>query len=415
MEPAAAGAALPEWRQFFADARLQRLIEAALANNRDLRIAAHNIEIARANAAAREADRWPTLNAALTGSRQPTASGGIASLYTAGVQLTAWELDLFGRIRSLGDAAQAQVLASAEARKAVQLSLVAQVASTHLSLQADEALVAVARDTVASRQQSLGLVRLRVENGVGNELERRQAESLLEAAQLALAQAERQRVLDGNALVLLLGAPLPAELPPPAPLQLAELPVGLPSEVLTQRPDVRQAEQQLAAANANIGAARAAFFPRIALTASLGQASGSLAALFQAGHFAWSVAPQLLLPIFDRGRNQANLQAAQATRELALAQYERAIQAAFRKVADALGSRASLREQAAAQARLLAAETERARLAELRWRGGVASHLEWLDAQRSLLAARQGLVQAELAVALNRVALYRVLGGGAGG
>ena len=417
---AAGVAAPPAWADYFTDARLKALLQLALVDNRDLRVAVLAIEAARATAAAREADRWPTLNAAAAASRQPTASGGIASLYTAGVQVTAWEADLFGRLRSLGDVAQAQVLASEEARRAVQISLVAQVASTHLALLADDELLRVARDTVATREQSLDLVRLRVKHGASSDADLRQAESLLETARVALVQAQRQRALDDNALVQLLGRPLPADLPPAPTLAqaiasggLQELPVGLPADVLLRRPDVRQAEQQLVAANANIGAARAAFFPRITLTGSAGQASGALSALFQAGHAAWSFVPQLVMPLFDAGRNQANLQAATVARDVAVAQYERAVQAAFRDVADALAGRATLAEQRAAQARLVQAEGERTRLAELRWRGGVASHLEWLDAQRSLLAARQALVQVDLLLALNRVAMYRVLGGGA--
>ena len=414
--PTATPAADLDWQTFFADERTKRLIALALANNRDLRIAALNIEATRAQAAVRDADRWPTLNAGLTGSRQPTAAGGINSLYTAGLQVTAYELDLFGRLKNLSDAAAAQVLASEEARKSVQISLVAAVANAQLALAADEALLKVTQQTLASREDSYRLTKLRFDKGASSELDLRQAESLLESARVSFAQATRQRALDQNALELLVGQPLPADLPAAAAFDAAaalpELPVGLPSEVLVRRPDVRQAEQQLIAANANIGAARAAFFPRITLTGSAGQASGHLSDLFKSGHAAWSFAPQLIQPLFDAGRNQGNLDLAKANRDVAVAQYERAIQSAFREVADALAGRATLGEQLAAQGRQLEAEQQRSRLAELRYRNGASSYLELLDAQRSLFAAQQALLQLQAQSAQNSVTLYKVLGGG---
>jgi multidrug efflux system outer membrane protein len=406
-----------DWQDFFAaDARLARLIEIALQNNRDLRIAALNIDAARATAAVRDADRFPTLNAGLAASRTPTASGGINSTYSAGLQVTAWELDFFGRLRNLGDAAAAQLLGSREARDAVQIALVAAVANAHVALAADDALLAVTGETLASREESLRLVKLRNDHGASSELDLRQAESLRESARAALAQATRQRALDENALVLLVGQPLPADLPPGRGVDMAaalpELPVGLPAEVLVRRPDVRQAEQALIAANANIGAARAAFFPRITLTGSAGSVSGELAGLFRSGSFGWSFAPQLLQPLFDAGRNEGNLALAKANREIAVAQYERAVQTAFREVADALAGRATIAEQLDAQKRLVAAETARVRLAELRWRNGASSFLDLLDARRSLFSAQQGLVQAQALAAQNAATLYKVLGGG---
>ncbi|MBW6495609.1 MAG: efflux transporter outer membrane subunit, partial [Burkholderiaceae bacterium] len=253
------------------------------------------------------------------------------------------------------------------------------------------------------------------DGGVSAEPELRGAESLLAAARASLAGLERQRNLDGNALVLLLGQPLPADLPAAQPLEqvrFAQLPVGLPSEVLLQRPDIAQAEQQLLAANANIGAARAAFFPRITLTGSLGTASSQLSGLFD--KVAWTFAPQLLYPLFDSGRNESNLAAARAGRDIAVAQYEKAIQVAFREVADALAGRATLGEQLAAQRGQAAAEDRRAELAGQLLRGGTASQLDLLDAERARLAARQAVVQLELARLQNAVLLYRVLGGGAG-
>ena len=301
-----------------------------------------------------------------------------------------------------------------EARHAVQIALVAAVATTHVALAADDELLRVTRQTLDSRAETLRLIRLRVENGASSEVDLRQAQSLLESARVVLAQAQRQRALDENALALLIGQPLPADLPPGRAVEAASglpaLPTGLPSEVLLRRPDVRQAEQQLIAATANIGVARAAYFPRITLTGSVGTVSGQLSNLFRAG--AWSFVPQLVQPLFDAGRNDANLKAAEVARDIAVAQYERAIQSAFREVADALAGRATLGEQLQAQQRLLDAERERTRLADLRYRNGATSFLELLDAQRSLYAAQQGLVQVQAQAAQNLVALYRVLGGG---
>ena len=409
-----AAAALP-WAQAFRGARLQRLIPLALANNRDLRIAAFNIESARATAAARDADLWPTVNAGLSGSRTPTAAGGINSLYQAGLQVSAYELDVFGRLRGISAAAAAQVLAAESSQYAVRTALVASVANAEIALQADEALLKLTRDTVATREQSLQLMRQRFDAGVSGELDLRAAESSLQVARAALAQTQRQRVLDENALVLLIGGPLPADLPAPSGdltdfEPLAELPAGLPSEVLTRRPDIRQAEFTLAAADANIDAARAAFWPRITLTASAGTASGHLSDLFK--NSAWSFAPQLVQPLFDAGRNRANLAGARASRDVALAQYERAIQTAFREVADGLAGRATLAEQRAALAAQVDAESRRLSAAEQRYGAGVSSALDRLDAQRSLFAAQQTLVQVQSQRAQNLVTLYRALGGG---
>jgi multidrug efflux system outer membrane protein len=414
--PTATAAADVPWQTFFTDPRLRQRIETALQNNRDLRVAALNIEQARATARVRDADLWPTLNAGLTGSRQPTASGGVSSLYSAGLQVTAYELDLFDRVRSLGDAAAQQVFASQEARKAVQISLIAAVATAHLALQADDDVLRVTQQTLSTRQDTLHLTKLRFDNGAASMLDLRGAESLLAAAQVSQAQQTRQRALDENALALLLGQALPAEISAATGLStnpaLPDVPAGIPSEVLTRRPDVRQAELQLIAANANIGAARAAFFPRITLTASLGSVSGALSGLFKAGTGAWSFAPQLLQPIFDAGRNQANLAFSLAARDIAVAQYEKAIQTAFREVADALAGRATLQDQLRAQTALLQAEQGRLDLTELRYRNGASSALEVLDAQRSLYAAQLARVQVQALVQQNAVALYRVLGGG---
>lgn len=407
------------WQRFFTDARLQRLITTALANNRDLRLAVLNIEQVRAQYQIRRADQFPTISAAATGSRQPNSSGGITSLYNVGFTTTAYELDFFGRVANLKDAALAQYLASEESRKTAQISLVAAVATGWLNLLADEAQLRLTRDTLATREESLRLVKLRFDNGASSEIDYRQAQSLAEGARVVLAQLQRQRALDENALVLLLGQPLPAGLElaePVAGLDGAmapgDLPAGLPSDVLIRRPDILAAEQQLRAANANIGAARAAFFPRISLTAGVGTASSHLSGLFESGSFGWTFAPQLVLPLFDAGRNQAGLDVANVNRDIAVAQYEKAIQSAFREVADALGGRAALADQMRAQQAQTDAESARFRLVDLRYRNGVANSLDQLDAQRALFTAQQAVLQTRLLQLQNQVALYKALGGG---
>ena len=411
------GQAAPDlaWADFLPDARLRALVDMALRNNRDLRIAALNVEQLRALYGVQRADRLPTVGVGASANSAPNSSGSNTTTYSLGFQLSAYELDFFGRVKSLSEAALARYLASVEGRRAAQVALIAAVASTELALRADDALLQVTQSTLASREQSLRLARVRFEGGVSAEGELRGAESLLATARANLAALQRQRSQDLNALVLLLGQALPADLPAAPPLDtlaLAEVPAGLPSDVLLQRPDIRQAEQQLIAANANIGAARAAFFPRISLTGSLGTASTQLSGLFDGT--AWTLGGQVLQPLFDAGRNQANLEATRAAHQIAVAQYEKAVQTAFREVADALAGRATLGEQLAAQQALAAAETRRLELVNLLFKGGAAGQLELLDAERSALAARQALVQVQLARLQNSVQLYRVLGGGAG-
>jgi NodT family efflux transporter outer membrane factor (OMF) lipoprotein len=343
------------------------------------------------------------------------ARTGDSSAYALGLAVSAFELDLFGRVRSLSEAALARYLASDEGRRAAQVALIAAVASTELAIRADDEQLELTRRTLALREESLALVQVRFDAGVIAEQELRGAESLVAGARSTLFALQRQRGQDANALALLIGQPLPADLPPPAglaALSLADLPAGLPSEVLLQRPDIRQAEQQLIAANANIGAARAAFFPRITLTGSAGFASNDLSRLFD--NTGWTFTGQLLQPLFDAGRNQANLEAARAAREIAVAQYEKAIQVAFREVADALAGRATLGDQLAAQQQQAAAETRRLELADLLLRGGAASLIDRQEVERSALVSRLGVVQTQLAKAQNAVQLYRVLGGGAG-
>ena len=413
--PAAEPAADIEWQRFFIDPRLKRLIELALLNNRDLRIAVLNIERVRAQYQVQRAEQFPALDFGATGLYQPNADGnGNNRFYTAGLNVTGYELDLFGRVRSLTDAALQQYFASEEARKAVHISLVAEVANAYLTLLADELQLAVTRQTLDTRLQTYQLLKARLDNGASSDYELAQAQSLVEGARAALSQLTRQQARNRNALELLLGQPLPAALPPGLPLAgqglLAEVPAGLPSQLLERRPDVRQAEAQLRSANADIGAARAAFFPRITLTGSVGFASEDLGGLFS--DRSWQFAPRITLPIFDAGSNQANLDASRASRDIALAQYERSIQIAFREVADALAGLATLDAQLRAQQAQAQAEQERFRLADLRFQSGVSSFLDVLEAQRALFQSQQLVVVVQAAQQQNLVLLYKSLGGG---
>ncbi len=405
-----------EWQSFFKDARLKRLIELSLENNRDLRVAALNIDATRAKLQVARADQLPTVNAGINGSRGPAASGAITSSYTAGLSVTAYELDFFGRVRALSQAAQSQLLATEEARKTVQISLIASVANTYLTLLADDELLRITRETLKTRQESLRLMQLKYDNEAASKLDLSTAQSLLEAAKVSLAQQTRQRATDESALVLLVGQPLPADLPEGLGLAeqgfLSDLPAGVPSELLVRRPDVRQAEQNLIALNANIGAARAAFFPKITLTASAGVASSDLDTLFSNGTSAWTFVPQLLMPIFDAGRNKANLEAAKVNKDIAIAQYEKAIQTGFKEVADALAGRATLGEQLQAQTAQLNATQTTMQLTDLRFKAGAASSFDVLEAQRSLFTAQQAQVQVQTQQLQNLVTLYKVLGGG---
>ena len=401
------------WTDFLPDARLRVLVDTALHNNRDLRVAVLNVEQTRALLGVQRADQWPSVGAGFNASRAPGVGGKEVSTYSLGLSVSAFELDLFGRVKSLSEAALARYLASDEGRRAAQVALIATVASADLALRADDELLAVTARTLASREEGLKLVRVKFDGGVAAEPELRATESLVAAARASLIALQRQRQQDLNALVLLLGQPLPATLPVVPALAataFADLPVGLTSEVLLQRPDVRQAEQLLIASNANIGAARAAFFPRITLTGSAGVASSQLSGLFD--NTAYTFTGQLLAPLFDAGRNEANLDATRIAREIAVAQYEKTVQTAFREVADALAGRATLVDQLAAQQAQADAEARRLELAELLYLGGVASQFDRLDAERSTLAARQAVVQLQLARLQNAVQLYRVLGGG---
>jgi outer membrane protein, multidrug efflux system len=414
--PGVAPAAEIDWQSYFTDARLKRLIEIALANNRDMRVAVLAIEQARAAYQVRRADELPSVGAGLTAQRQAGSNGNAVTSYAAGLQVTSFELDFFGRVRALSQAALSQYLATEEARKTVQIALIAAVANTHVALLADDETLRVTRDTLTARQDGLRLTKLKFDHGATSELDFRQSEQLVAGALAELARAQRQRLQDENALVLLLGQPLPADLPPALPMSglpaLGDLPAGLPSELLTRRPDVRAAENLLLAANANIGAARAAFFPRIALTANAGTASTELSGLFRNGSLAVTGSAILLQPIFDAGRNQANLDISKANREIAVAQYEKAIQTAFREVSDSLAGRATLAEQLRAQEALTKAAQITFRLADLRYRNGASSYFDVLDAQRTLFVAQLATVQVQAQQVQNLITLYKVLGGG---
>ncbi len=401
------------WQQFFTDARLQRLIGIALANNRDLRIAVANIEQARATYQVQRSQQLPALGALASGNQY--AHQVQPDTYTAGLGVSAFELDLFGRLRNLSQSAQAQFFAVEENRKTAQISLIASVASTYLQAMADDEQLALTRDTLRTREDTLRLTKLRFDNGVTSRIDLDSAQSLVDNARYVMQQQLRARAQDDNLLTLLIGQPIPLDLPQGGTLantSLPDLPAGLPSDLLAERPDVRAAEQQLIAANANIGAARAAYFPRIALTGTAGSASGALSGLFKAGSWGWTAAESVTMPVFDFGRTRAGVDSAKAQRDAAVAQYERSIQTAFREVSDALAGQATYAEQLRAAQSAAATESNRFSLSEQRYKSGAASYLDLLDAQRSLFSAQLTAVQANLARLQNQVTLYRVLGGG---
>jgi len=417
--PAGASQADVDWREFFVDARLRDTVARALANNRDLRVAALNVEYQRAQYRIQRAELFPAVSASAEGTRQRALSDGttaVSSQYSVGLGVSSYELDLFGRLRNLKDAALEDYLALEQTRRSTQISLVAEVASAWMTLAADQQLLKLARDTHASQQKTYELVQR--SHGLGGEsgLSLAQARSTVESARAEAASYASQVEQDRNALELLVGERLDASLLPgdtglDAAL-LVTVPAGLPSSLLQRRPDVLAAEHTLKAANADIGAARAAFFPSVSLTASGGSASGELSGLFKSGSRAWSFAPSINLPIFDAGSNQAGLDAAKITRDIDVANYEKALQTAFSEVADALSVRSHINERLDAQRELTAATDKSYDLSLALYEQGSDSFLEVLDAQRSLYSAQQTLISLELAEQVNRVTLYKVLGGG---
>lgn len=411
------------WRDYFSDVRLRELIGLALEHNRDLRVAAFNIEKARAQYRVQRADLVPGLDASggQTRQRQPadltrTGSAEVSGVYSADVGLNAYEIDFFGRVRALNEQALALYLGTEEAYRSVRNTLVAEVANAWLSVAANRELLELAENTYATRERSHDLTRQSFDAGVVSAVDLSQSETSMARARVDAARQRAQLALAENALALLIGQAVPAELLPgrldEAVGAVFAIPADLPAEVLAERPDILAAEQQLRAANADIGAARAAFYPKITLTATVGTASASLDDLFGAGSGSWTFIPRLTVPIFDAGRLEANLEAVKAQREIALANYEKAIQTAFREVSDALAERATLAEQLAAQNALLKAAQDTHRLADARYRGGVDSYLTLLDAQRTLFGAEQEMITTRLSDATNRVAMYKVLGGG---
>jgi outer membrane protein, multidrug efflux system len=408
------------WRDYFTDPKLQTLIELALSNNRDLRIAMLRVEEARATYGIQRAERFPTVGvqASEDRSRTPadlsvTGKTLIASQYQVGLGMSSWEIDFWGRVRSLQDAALENFLATDAARRAASVGLVAQVATSYLALREFDERIALAHQTIVSREESFRIFTRRVEVGSTSRLNLTQVQTLLTQAQALGAQLEQARAAQFNALTFLVGSPVELRQEQlDERNSFRELRPGLPSDLLIQRPDIVAAEHQLRAANANIGAARAAFFPRIALTSSLGTASAELDGLFASGSLAWIFSPSISLPIFDGGRRRNNLSLAETRRDLAVANYEKTVQLAFRDVSDALSARAWLDRQVAIAHTALATQVERARLSQLRYDNGASAFLDVLDAQRDLLAAEQQLVQTRRALLTSYVSLYAALGGG---
>jgi multidrug efflux system outer membrane protein len=411
------------WRDFFTDARLARVIETALANNRDLRLALANVEQARAQYKVQRADLLPTVagTGTATYSEQPLVQFGQSQrlntdVYQAQLGISSWEIDLFGRVRNLTKAAQEQYFASVETRNAAQTSLIAETANAWLTMAADQERLRIARDMEKAFGKTLELNKARFERGIASELEVRQAQTSYDGARSDIAAATTLVAQDQNALNLLAGTTVSAaDLPDalsPNDATLNNLPANMSSDILLRRPDIMSAEHQLRGANANIGAARAAFFPNISLTAALGTVSLGLSGLFKSGSDTWSVAPSATLPIFDFGRNKGNLRYAKATYDAMLATYEKSVQTGFREVADGLARRGTMTQQLEAQTSQRDSARVAYTLSDARFRAGVDSFLTTLDSQRSLYTAEQSLVATRLTRATNMVELYRAMGGG---
>ncbi|MFJ7109242.1 efflux RND transporter outer membrane subunit EmhC [Pseudomonas sp. NPDC098740] len=418
----AQAAAEQGWKQFFHDPALQQLIQVALENNRDLRVAALNIDAFAAQYRIQRADLFPAVSANGTGSRQrvparasQTGEAGITSSYSATVGISAYELDLFGRVRSLSEEALQKYFATEEARRTTQISLVASVANAYLTWQADKELLKLTQDTLGAFDESYKLTARSNEVGVASALDLAQSRTSVENARAQMAKYTRQVAQDENSLVLLLGTGVPANLQAAKPLAddlLSKVPAGLPSDLLQRRPDILQAEYNLKAANANIGAARAAFFPSISLTANAGSLSPDLSGLFKGGSGTWLFQPQINLPIFNAGSLRASLDYSKIQKDIGVANYEKSIQTAFQEVADGLAARQTYTDQLQAQRDFVTANQDYYRLAERRYRIGVDSNLTFLDAQRQLFSAEQVLITDRLAQLVSAVNLYKALGGG---
>ena len=409
------------WREFFTDSGLRAVIELALADNRDLRIAALNVEKLQALYRIQRSSLYPgvTAVAGADNYKIPLQMSTTGSAYTVDqysvLGTASWEIDFFGRLRSLKAKALNQFLATTETRKVAQMSLVAAVAEGYLTLAADRESLELARATLEAQKTSYDLILKSRDAGVASDLTLRQSQSQVEAARVEVARYTGLVATDTNALNLLAGKQVPADLLPGGLASVAELKdvsAGLKSEILLQRPDILAAEYQLKGANADIGAARAAFFPRISLTGAAGTLAPELSHLFESGTGNWSYAPQIVLPIFSGGSLVASLKTANVDRDIAVAQYEKAIQTAFREVSDALALRSTFADQLNAQESLANALDESYRLSEARFKEGIDSYLGVVVAQQSLYDAQRGLVSARLARRSNQVALFKVLGGG---
>ncbi|AIL60245.1 AdeC/AdeK/OprM family multidrug efflux complex outer membrane factor [Pseudomonas alkylphenolica] len=421
-ESANVAAAEQGWRQFFQDPALQQLIQTALVNNRDLKVAALNIDAYRAQYRIQRADLFPAVSANGNGSRQrlpgnlsQTGDSEITSQYSATLGVSAYELDLFGRVRSLTEQQLEIYLSSEEARRSTQIALVASVANAYFTWQADQDLLKLTEDTLKTYEQSYALTLRSNEVGVASALDLSQARTSVEGARVKLAQYQRLVAQDQNSLAVLLGTGVPDNLPAAKDLNsdlLAEVPAGLPSDVLHRRPDIQEAEHLLKAANANIGAARAAFFPSISLTANAGTISPDMGGLFKGGSGTWLFQPQISLPIFNAGALRASLDYSKIQKDINVAKYEKTIQTAFQEVSDGLAARKTFNEQLQAQRDLVSANQDYYRLAERRYRIGVDSNLTFLDAQRQLFNSQQSLITDRLSQLVSEVNLYKALGGG---
>lgn len=418
-----AAAAPLQWQDFVTDERLRTLVEQALQNNRDLRQTLLNVEAVRAQYQIQRADRLPTVGLQGNGTRQRTPADlsgtGSASTqgnYQVGLGVTAFELDLFGRVRNLSEAALQDYLATEQGAQAARISLVGQVIESFLTHDGARRRLQLAQQTLQAREQSLDLTaRLRA-GGAATALDHQEALGLAEQARAELERNQRELQQATNALRLLAGSDA-ADLGLPSvaggmPVLVQDIAAGAPSDLLARRPDIVAAEHQLRARHADIGAARAAFFPRITLTGLVGSSSNELSNLFRAGQGAWSFAPQLTLPIFDGGRNRAGLELAEVRRDAAVARYEGSIQTAFREVADALAATDTLRREEAARQALVRSSQEALRLAEARYRGGVDSHLRYLEAQRSAYASQLAYIETSTQRQIALAGLFRALGGG---
>lgn len=413
-----------DWQNYFGDDRLIQIIALALDNNRDLRIAALNVQKVRTLYGIKRADLFPTMNLSAGGSKQSMSGARFGNAgdsfeveqYNVDLGVSSWEIDFFGRLRSLKEQALEDYLATEEAARSTQISLVFEVANTYLTLAADREILQLAQTTYETQKKAYELIQQRYDVGIANELDVRRAQTQMESARVDINRYTQTTAQDLNTLNLLVGttAPVPEKLLP-ANLECIDPPqtvdAGLPSEVLLNRPDILAAEHRLKATYANLGAARAAFFPRISLTATFGTASGDLTKLFHSGMETWNYAPQIVMPIFD-SRLRSALEASKAEREIMITQYERTIQTAFREVADALAVQGTVNEQIAAQQSLVDALAKTYELSDMRYTKGIDSYLSVLDAQRSLYAAQQAMVMLRLTKYINQARLYAVLGGG---